>query len=164
MDVSSNPPGGEEPIAEGMGAIVADVAVVPPDVKCIEIQTSDYRFYSVRKDVTPGQAASIRLAPLTPGTIYVYGTAYSVPCANTYGDYYYGVSDGGPTSSVTWRADATFAQVQAGRTNKANVVFRQTCRSECRRPIRRSMCLRKRRVPDSPAERRRAARLLGNHC
>src|SRR4051794_3880538 len=85
----ANPAGEEEPIAEGMGAIVASVPVVPPDVQCIEIQTTDYRVGAVRKDVTPGQAASFRLAPLSPGFLSVYGTAYSVPCAYAYGYYDY---------------------------------------------------------------------------
>ena len=122
----ANPAGEDEPIGEGMGALVANIPVVPPDVQCIEIQTTDYRVSLVRKDVTPGQAASFRLAPLSPGNLYVYGTAYSVPCANAYNYYDYGYGyayDGGASSPVTWRADYTYAQVQAGRTNKTNLVF-----------------------------------------
>jgi hypothetical protein len=114
---SSNPGASEEPLAEGMGAVVANVPVVPSDVRCIEVNTSDYRVYNVRTDVTPGQEAHLRLAPLQPGYMYLSGTAYSRPCADIY------ASDGG--SAATWQADYIYVTIQAGTTTNANLVFRK---------------------------------------
>ena len=114
---SSNPGESEEPLAEGMGAVVANIPIVPSSVRCIEISTSDYRVYNLRTDVTPGQEAHIRLAPLQPGYLYLSGTAYSTPCSGIYG------ADGG--SAATWQADYTYVTIQAGTTTNANLLFRK---------------------------------------
>jgi len=109
----------DESLPEGTGAIVAAITTVPDDVRCVEIYTSDSRSSFVRADVTPGASATIRIAPLSPGFIYLSGAAYAQSC---FSDAGFG-SDAGVGTTQTWEADPTYAYVEAGRSNEAQLNF-----------------------------------------
>ncbi|RYG66327.1 hypothetical protein EON77_17550, partial [bacterium] len=76
----SSPNDEDEALPENTGAIRASLAYVPSDVRCVEISTGDWRTPFVAVDVTPGEATSIRLAPLSPGYVAIWGRAYAEPC------------------------------------------------------------------------------------
>lgn len=102
------------------GALVAHLKRIPDDVRCIEIQTSDWHQYRVLTDVEPGNEATIRIAPLAPGYIYFSGAAYSVPCGQIYsGD------GGGSWGYQTWIADSANAYVQPGAATPITMTFRR---------------------------------------
>jgi hypothetical protein len=98
----------------------------------------------VRTDVQPGGSAEITLAPLDPGGISLWGTAYSVPCwqvgyggsssgggSGTSGGTSGGAVDAGagfPASNgnyATWAADAIYVSVVPGQTTPAELHFHQ---------------------------------------
>jgi hypothetical protein len=121
---SSSPSGDTAKLPEHLGGVIMRLSSVPTDVQCVEIDTSDYRTNQVRVDVTPGQSATITLAPLNPGEVYLWGNAYNQPCA-TLG---YGSFDGGyvpPTSDVTWVADSTPVFIVSGQYTNADLHFHQ---------------------------------------
>jgi hypothetical protein len=107
--------GGEEPLPEGTGAIVAALSNVPNDVRCVDVQTSSPQVPLVRTDVTPGAAATVRIAPLFPGSILLSGTAYDEPCSS--------IGQDGSFPSATWQAQPTTVFVEAGRTTHAQLKF-----------------------------------------
>jgi hypothetical protein len=98
---------GNEELPEGMGALESKILSVPADVRCVVVQSSDYRASYTRVDVTPGESATIRLAPLAPGWIYLYGEAYDLPCSAL--DYPYPPPsvDAGPDAEGTTGGSTT---------------------------------------------------------
>lgn len=109
--------GGEGTFDDSTGALVAHMKKIPEDVRCIEIQTSDWHASQVRVDVEPGTEATLRIAPLAPGYVSFWGTAYGVPCWDIWGD-------GGPASNETWNADYASAYVTAGQATPVTLTFR----------------------------------------
>ena len=107
--------GSTEPLPEGTGAIVAALSRVPGDVRCVQIQTSDYRTPVVRANVSPNESATIRIAPLGAGYVSLSGYAFAGAC-----DAW---DDAGLTQ--TWEASPITAYVEAGRTNYAQLTFRR---------------------------------------
>ena len=105
---------------ETTGALVAHLQRIPDNVRCLEIQVSDWRFGLMRFDVTPGDDAFIKIAPLLPGWVYFYGSAYSVACADIYGP-----NDGGPYGFQTWYADYASAEIVPGRATPVSLTFRK---------------------------------------
>jgi hypothetical protein len=106
---------GEDALPEGTGAIVAALSNVPNDVRCVDVRTSSAQVPLVRTDVIPGTAATVRIAPLFPGSILLSGTAYDQPCSS--------IGQDGAFPSPTWQAQPTSVFVEAGRTSHARLVF-----------------------------------------
>lgn len=114
----SAPRGGEGDFDETTGALVAHLRRVPDDVRCIEINTSDWRVSQRTFDVLPGSEATLKIAPLLPGYVSFQGAAFSKTCAERWwGD------DGGTTQ--TWVADYTSAYVTAGQSTPVSMTFRR---------------------------------------
>ncbi|MET0595495.1 MAG: hypothetical protein ABW133_22540 [Polyangiaceae bacterium] len=105
---------------ETTGAIVAHLRRIPDNVRCLEITVSDWRYGTQRYDVTPGNEAFLKIAPLMPGYVYFYGAAYSVACADIYGP-----NDGGPYGFQTWYAEYTSAEILPGRSTPVSMTFRR---------------------------------------
>jgi hypothetical protein len=101
------------------GALVAHLKRIPENVRCVEIQTSDWRQWQVLTDVQPGSEATIRIAPLLPGYLYFSGAAYDVPCWQIYS------SEGGPWNHQTWIADNANVYVQSGNATPVTITFRR---------------------------------------
>jgi hypothetical protein len=134
----SSPAAGTKPLPEHTGGMVMEITSVPSDVQCVEINTSDYRTSQVRVDVTPGTTATVPVAPLDPGVIYVWGQAYDVPCESLgygyptptpyYPDAGLGYADSGPqtpASHVTWLADSIPVTIFSGQYTNADLHFHQ---------------------------------------
>jgi hypothetical protein len=116
---ASSSQGGEGSFGESTGALVAHLKRIPDDVRCIEIQTSDWHQYRVITDVEPGTEATIRIAPLTPGYVSFWGAAYRVPCWQIY------ETKGGAWGNQSWIADNANAYVQPGAATPITLTFRR---------------------------------------
>jgi hypothetical protein len=126
-------------LPENTGAIVARLSNIPADVQCITLQTSDSLTSYIQQDVTPGGDATIELAPLNPGYLWLSGQAYNHPCESWYvggedGGVYGGSSSGGGSSSssgggadpgLTWEATPTYVNVLVGQTTETTLHFHQ---------------------------------------
>lgn len=114
----------DESLPEGTGAVVAAISTVPDDVQCVEIMTSDWRSPYVRTDVSPGSSATIRIVPLSPGHVVLWGAAYAEPCM--FFDAGVGI-DGGHAGTLTqtWEATPVGTIVASGHTNHVQLTFRR---------------------------------------
>ena len=110
---------GDGTFDESSGALVAHLKRIPDDVRCIEIQTSDWRRSQVQIDVQPGGEANIQIAPLQPGYISFWGVAYKVRCWEIWS------GDGGSYGNQSWIADYASAYVQSGRATPVTLTFRK---------------------------------------
>jgi len=110
---------GEGTFDDTTGALVAHLKRIPDDVRCIEIQTSDWRRSQVQIDVEPGTEATIRIAPLQPNFISFSGVAYGVRCWDIWG------GDGGAYANQTWVADSAYTTIHSGRATPVTLTFRK---------------------------------------
>ena len=120
------------PLPANTGGAILKVEDAPSDVLCVEIDTSDYRTPQVRVDVTPGSSTVIPVAPLNPGTVYLWGQAYDQPCELLGGpigipaaDAGVVEGDGGAGSSVTWEAQETAVNIVPGQYADVTLPFFQ---------------------------------------
>ena len=111
---------GPPPLGEHTGGIVMKLTDVPNDVQCVELDTSDYRNPQVRVDVTPGSTATIPIAPLDPGYVWLSGQAYGQSCESLN----YGYGDAG-VGDVTWVADGVSVNIIAGQYTQTDMHFHQ---------------------------------------
>jgi hypothetical protein len=130
--VAAPPDEADEPtvLPEGTGAITAKLDLVPLDVRCVEIRTDDWRRTPiVRTDVIPGEAATLRVAPLTPGYRTISGVAYDVSCAQLAGTSGpatdAGWHDAGPSPNPTWEAQEVYVYVGSGKSSSTRLLFRR---------------------------------------
>jgi hypothetical protein len=120
---ASDPPSsvGGEPgsFDETTGAIIAHLKRIPGNVRCLEIQTSDWRNSYTQRDVTPGEEAFVRIGPLLPGYLSIWGAASSESCADLW------AVDGGQFYAQTWHADYTSLEITPGRAIPVSLAFRR---------------------------------------
>jgi hypothetical protein len=107
--------GGDAESSDETGSVVAMLAQVPGDARCVVLYTSDSRVKSVAQDVIPGAASSIVLSPLTVGSVRVRGEAYSSTCATR--------SNDAGASKLTWDAPWTTTTVGRGQSGELVLVF-----------------------------------------
>lgn len=120
---SSEPPLGE--FNETTGAIVAHLRRIPDDVRCLGVTVSDWRYGAQLFDVTPGDEAFVKIAPLMPGWVYFYGSAYSVKCSDIYGYGDGGPADAGPYGFQTWYAEYASVEITPGRATPVSLTYRR---------------------------------------
>jgi len=100
--------------AEGTGELVASLAQIPDDVRCVQITTSDWQHApTINVDVTPGTSQTIRIGPLFAGQIWLNGSAHSSACADI------------NSVNQTWVADNTVTVVENGRVSPVTMTFRR---------------------------------------
>jgi hypothetical protein len=99
--------------AEGTGALVATLAQIPDDVRCLQFTTNDWHVQQLNVDVVPGTTQTIRIGPLNAGEVYLNGSAYPTVCAEAY------------YNTNNWTADPTSVTVQNGRVSPVTMTFRR---------------------------------------
>jgi hypothetical protein len=116
--------GSTSTLGEHTGGVTLKFTSIPADVHCVEVDTSDYGTPRVRVDVAPSTQANVAIAPLKPGDVYLWGTAYNESCEAlaSGGD---GGSEGGAYSNVSWTANGTDVQVYPGTYTQAELTFHQ---------------------------------------
>jgi hypothetical protein len=94
---------GGEPDNSAVGSAEASIKSVPNNVACVQIIASAGRTTVSNTDVTPGQAATIRLSNLSVGNVTFSAFAFQNACAAASG------------TQATWASDSTVATILPGQ-------------------------------------------------